>query len=247
MAQSWLIKTHVDNAARECSIVPGNFTSPSTPNEYAIVRALNRTVSELLDRHDWLRCVDETAFSGDGSTVLHALPEHYRRLCRQDNAVYEYTPNKRPLSPLTAASDWNEASLWNPNGANRFYRISGDFIDDASALYMEFMPILPDGATVSVASVNDLWVMNESNARLTSYTGTGNLSVIPGILLELGIIWRFKMSKALPYADYKAEYESTLARLIAEDTPARKIDFTNHRTPGTHPMRVPVPDYIPSS
>lgn len=252
MAQSWLLKTHVDNASRECSITPGNFISPSTVNELSIVRALTRTVDDLLDRHDWNQCTYTEDFTGTGDAVL-SLPAHFRRLCRQDNAVYETSPNKRPILAMSARGDWSETEAWNFTGARRFYRIQG--------LGIEFLQPLPVDGTANVAYVSNWWIVRtltgempgggggifETTELSTTWTDSADESLIPGILLELGIIWRFKMAKGLPYADYKAEYESNLARKMAEDSPARKIDFTAERNPDAHPMRVPIPDFIPSS
>lgn len=248
MAQTWLIKTYVDNASRECSITPGDFISPSTVNELSIVRALNRTVDDLLDRHDWSRLTDITTVTGTGDTT-YSLPAAFTRLCRQDNAVYELSPNRRPVMSMSTRSDWTEREAWNPNGPYRVYRLGNNIGDPGSTgeYLIEFLPALPVNGEIDVHSLNNQWVLQADGNRATSYTNTDDLSVLPGMLLELGTIWRFKMSKGLPYADYKADYESNLARKMAEDSPARKIDFTAERNPDAHPMRVPIPDFIPSS
>lgn len=238
-SQTWLIKTYMDRAARQCSVTPpSNWITDTDTNIQVLMGCLEDEISELLDRHDWNQCTLTESITGTGATS-YDLPTHFRRLCRQPNAVYETTGNKRPLIELSNNADWTEMLAWNTTGGNRYYRLQGKSIEVYDAL--------PTDNVVKVQYVSNRWVLKDDGSTEAAWSNASlDQSFIPGILIQYGVKWRFRQHKRVSYVDDKALYEGTLARMIGDDTPKRRIDFSGPGRP-THPMRVPVPDRIPTS
>jgi hypothetical protein len=98
---------------------------------------------------------------------------------------------------------------------------------------------------VTVSYVSKYWKTAADGASPgTEWTVDTDLSLLPGDVLQMGAIWRFKRHKRLYYADFKAEYEGLIARAMSSDRPRGKVGFDgdNRRR---MPQDIPVPDYIP--
>lgn len=235
---TWLVRDAVDDAARNCSITPpANWITATDATAVQFRTFLKDTVRELLQRHDWAAVTTTTAFTGAGGSF--ALPSDFLRVSSADNSVYETSPNRRAVLPIPDRGDWTETETWNWTGAQRYFRLQSSTI--------EFLAALPDSAEVKMAYVQTTWITETGDTRSAVWDDANDASRIPGHLLQLGLIWRWRRHKGLVYADRKAEYESELARAIGDDGPRRKVEFTGPSGEIRHPMRVPVPDFIPSS
>lgn len=235
---TWVIKDYMDEAARECSVTPpGDWITATGTTEMQFKSFLKDVVRELLNRHDWAALTTTTSFTGAGSSF--SLPSDFWRVCEADNSLYETTPNRRVVLPMANRGDWTETEEWNWTGVQRYFRLQGSTV--------EFLSALPATGVVKMAYVQDTWILESGSARSKTWDAVADASLIPGYLLQLGAIWRWRRHKGLAYADRKSEYESELARAIGDDGPRRLVDFTGPPNGTQHPMRVPVPDFIPAS
>ena len=235
---TWLVKDFVDDAARECSITPpANWLTATDTSSLQMRVLLKDVMRELLQRHDWAACTTTETFSGAGGSF--ALPDDFLRVCGDDNSMYETSPNRRIVRPMPDRGNWTETEEWNWTGVQRYFRLQGSTV--------EFLSALPAGAEVKMAYVQTTWVTESGGTRSATWDAITDESRIPGHLLQLGLIWRWRRNKGLVYADRKAEYESELARAIGDDGPRRKVEFSGPSGKIQSPMRVPIIDFIPSS
>jgi len=231
------IKEELDDAALECGLTaPGSWLSTSDPTATEVVAFLRAVVRDLLDRHDWTGASTTATLTAVGETSSWTLPAGFSRLQRGANAVYEISPNRRPMIALNNDGDWNELQAWSFAGAQRYYR--------KTATALEFYRPLPNGATAKITYVNRNWITGGTSTWTTEATDT---AIFPEGLLRFGVIYRWRRQKGMRFADEQAEYEAILARAIREDRPRLSISTTGPTGELTHPMRVPVPDFIPSS
>ena len=238
MATSWLVTDILIDAARDCSITPpSNWLTDTGATAVQFRTFLRDAVRECQRRHDFAAISTDTTFTGAGSSF--DLPSDFLRLCEDENAVYETSPMRRRVFPLSVRGKWTETDTWNWTGSVRYFRLQGSTI--------EFLAELPADATVTMAYVQDTWILQDGGTRSNEFAATTDESLIPGHLLQLNLIWRWRRHKGMTYVDRKAEFESEFARACGDDGPARKIDFTGPPQDERMPMRVPVPDYIPSS
>lgn len=238
MAISWPIAEYMNVAAIECAVPrPGSWLLATGTNEVLMRTLLDDTVRELVRRVAWAQITYSSVLNGTGDESF-GLPADFYRIADGDNAVYENTPNRRPCKPITSNGDWAELKQLNFAGIQRFYRLTGNTID--------FFRPLPSGGVVTISYVSKNWKTDSTGvAPGNSWANDGDLSLVPGHLLQLGVIWRFRRHQGLQYLDRKVEYEAELARAISDDRPTGKVVFDAVRPSPRNPFDLPVPDYIP--
>lgn len=242
------IKEVMDEAARECSITPPSDWVGSTEPRYVELRGfLNRTARELLERVDWPSPIGATAsISGPGTEISnysqHDLPSGFGRLMRDDFAVYETTTTRRRCVPVSSDGQWTHLDQVGSAGAYRYYRTAGD---EQDGFTIDFFRALTASQTVKVQYVSKYWLKSDGTETDTWTTNDDTL-LLPRELIDLGVIWRFRRRTGLAYQDVYGEYEQRLSRIVNDARNRRGIPFGGDTEP-VHPMRVPVPDFIPPS
>ena len=240
MPQTWLIADYMNIAAVECAIPrPVSWTSATGTNETVIKVLLTDAVREIVRRNDWKQLTTSYVLVGSGVEAF-ALPSDFLRVTSGVNAVYENAPNERACIPVHRDGDWIELKERNWAAVQRYYRLNGSDI--------EFFRPVPDGGTVTLSYVSKNWRRDSGGSNPADvWANDGDLSLIPGHLLQLGVIWRFRRHQGLQYLDRKVEYEAELARAIADDRPMGRVSFDGRGDIPVNPFNIPVPDFIPPS
>jgi hypothetical protein len=234
----------MDEVALACGVaIPGSWIAATTKRTYLELHAILRaTVRELLDRVDWPDPISlDSTITGTGATS-YDLPAAFRRLTFDDLTVYETTTDRRPCIPVTSNGAWTHLNEVGSAGGERFYKITGN---DSDGYDIAFYRALESGSVVKVSYVSQNWLKHDSVAS-DEWEGADDTLLLPRELVRLGVTWRFKQQKGLPYENLMGEYEGKLARLANESRGRRTIDFSGSLY-DAKPMRVPVPDYIPTS
>jgi len=233
----------MNEAARECSVtVPNSWITATTLTYMELKDFLKDTVDELLERIDWPDPItQDVTITGTGVSA-YSLPAAFKRLTRDDMAVYETTGNRRACKPVTTNGVWTYLVEHNAAGGTRYYRTSGD---EESGYEIEFFADLETGNVVTVSHVTKNWLKSGGSAAST-WADAADTLLLPKRLIKMGVIWRFRRRKGLPYADRMAEYEAVLARMANDSRVIRSVDMSGGAK-RRNPFDVPIPDYIPSS
>lgn len=239
-----LIVDVLNRAGRQCSLTQPDSWISATKLSYVELREdfLPETIEEISDRVDLTSPIGkQTTITGDGSED-YALPSDFKRLMRDPMAVYETTTTRRAGVPVMNEGSWTHLENIGSSGAYRYYRLQGydenftiGFFQNPSA-----------SVSITVSYVSNLWMATTGGTAGTAFTAATDVLLMPRRVVELGIIWRFKKRKGLPYGDVLGEYEGYLERL-ANDSRQRKVVSFGESGQEYKPMRVPVPDYIPAS
>lgn len=240
---STTVSTAMDRVARECSVggVSNWFSTQNTILE--LKDFLGQTVDEILDRVDLADpFTKDTVITGTG-VEEYSLPTDFRRLARDEIAVYETTTTRRSGIPVTTNGMWTHLKQIGSAGGSRYYRLQGD---EDNGYQIGFYRPLETGSSVTVAYVSKNWLARTGGAEASTWENDTDVLLLPRKVVEEGCVWRFRRRKGLPYADRLAQYEISLSRLVNDNRGIRRIDMGG-RTMTGHPMRVPVPDFIPPS
>lgn len=246
------VKQAMDRAARECSVTPPDDWISTTGATYTeLLDFLDETVEELLDRIDWPSPIGATSeitgpgtVSSSGNYSTHSLPAAMKRIKRDDWAVWEATNTRRMGVPISTDGQWQYLDTVGSAGAWRYYRTAGD--EDAG-FTIDFFRALTSSETMNVNYVSKNWLRLASDSSASdTWADAADTLLLPRRLIELGVVWRFRQRKGLGYQDKYAEYEIRLSRAANDYRKVRKVTFGGGGD-GLHPMRVPVPDFIPSS
>lgn len=238
------VKAAMDRAARECSITPPSSWINATQLHHVELRDdfLSETVDELLDRIDWPSPVGKVYdLTGDGSED-YSLPSDFKRLARDEMAVYETTTTRRAGIEVTSDGDWEHLKQIGSAGAFRYYRIHGYEGAWQIGLYRE----PSSSVSLKISYVSTLWKATSGGTAGSSWTDATDLLLLPRRLVELGVVWRFRRRKGLPYTEQLNEYEMRVSRAANDGRGRRTIQF-GEGSQEFKPMRVPVPDTIPSA
>lgn len=246
------VKQAMDKAARECSLTPpDDWISTANATYVEMKDFLDDTVDELLDRVDWPSPIGATSsitgpgtLSSSGNYSTHSLPSATKRIMRDDWSVWEESNTRRRAVSISMDGQWGYLDTVGSAGAWRYYRTAGD---EDSGFTIDFFRAVTATETMQVNYVSKNWLRLASDSSASdTWTDANDTLLLPKRLIELGVVWRFRQRKGLGYQDKYGEYEIRLTRTANDYRKTRKIGFGGPDA-DYHPMRVPVPDIIPSS
>ena len=239
-----LITDALARAARQCSITAPDSWVNATGAAQVELRDdfLSETVDEISDRVDLPGPIGKTyVITGTGAED-YALPSDFKRLARDPMAVYETTTTRRAGVPVLSEGNWTHLNNIGSSGAFRYYRLKGYDGNYTIGFYQN----PSSSVSITVSYVSNLWMADSGGTAGSAFTNSTDVLLMPRRVVETGMVWRFRKRKGLQYADVLAEYEALLERL-SNDSRSRKVISFGESGQDYKPMRVPVPDYIPSS
>lgn len=246
------LKETMDRVARHCSLTPPSDWITTTNASYVEIKDfLEETVDELLERVDWPSPIGKTSDitgvgtpSSSGNYSTHSLATDFKRLQRGGYSVWEETNTRRIASPVSQDGQWQYLDAVGSAGAYRFYRVQGD--EDAG-FTIDLFRALTANDTVKVNYISKNWLRLVADSTLSAtWADANDTLLLPRRLVELGCVWRFRARKGMGYQDVYAQYEIELTRRANDARTSRSVNMGS-AADGGHPMRVPVPDFIPSS
>lgn len=233
----------LNRIARECSVSAPSSWVAATSHTHVQIRDdfLLETIDDMKNRVNWPSPIGkQTAIAGDGSED-YDLPTDFQGLQFGETAVYETTTTRRWGVPVATDGEWTQLKTLGTGGTNRYYRIKG--YDGAHQISLYPNPASGSSITVSYVSTN--WMADSAGTAGNTFTAEDDVILFPRRPVELGTIYLWRKSKGFTYGDILAEYEAWLATQSNRLNGRNTINFGGRHT--EKPMRVPVPDFIPSS
>jgi hypothetical protein len=223
-------------AARQCSVpVPSSWLTATDQTALEVIDFMGDTVADVMDRLDLASPIGKTVtLTGTGAETL-ALPDDFRRVQRSRYSVYEPTRTRRDCVPVQDDGEWEHLKSIGSAGGDRFYMIRGY----SGAWTIDFFQPLEAGSEVRLSYISENWIVGDK----AEFSDTADISMIPRLVVETGIVWRYRKRKGLDYADTMQEHEARLAR-YGNDTRGRRVvgfgasSYRSFRD-------IPVPDVIP--
>ena len=185
----------------------------STTREHVeLANIANEMAAMIAASHEWQILNKIAVITGDGTTEDFALPADFDRML--DKSQLWSTSLETPLSPISDRDDWLELDIK-----------TIDFVINAWIIYageIHIKPALSTGVQVKYFYQSNLWGLNGATP-ISEFTADTNTFRIDERLLKLGIIWKWREMKGLPYAEDLATYERLLAKLAMRDKGSRII------------------------
>ncbi len=191
---------------------PSAVYGSTTREHIELANIANEMAAMIAASHEWQILNKIAVITGDGTTEDFALPADYDR--QLDKSQLWSTSLETPLSPISDRDDWLELDIK-----------TFDFVINAWILYageIHIKPALSTGVQVKYFYQSNLWGLNGSTP-ISEFTADTNTFRIDERLLKLGIIWKWREMKGLPYAEDLATYERLLAKLAMRDKGSRII------------------------
>lgn len=210
-----IIKDVMDDVARECGSTVPSLWATNTEDTYMQFKMyLRQCADELLQRIDWQAVTLNEVYTGTG-TDTYALPSDFKRPTRDRNTVYGNSPQRWAFAPVTTNGNWTQLQSWGAL-STYLYRFTGSNIQFSQTINS------PDEITLAYVSTN--WI-SSGGSPTSTWTNDADLTYLPGSLLYLGSVWRWKRKMGLEYASQQGEYEAELSRYSQDDRQQQIISF----------------------
>lgn len=173
-------------------------------------RALAQQEGDELSRaHDWRRLKVQGSITGDGSTEFWDLPADYDRQMAGDNLWLSSRPMLALDGPI---SDQDMLSI--KAGVQRptvsVWRYFGN--------QLQVYPVLTATQVVTLEYRSSSWILAaDGTTTRDAWVADTDTAVIPERIIKLGVIWRWKRSKGLDYAEEFATYQLERAKAARAD------------------------------
>ena len=191
---------------------PSAVYGSTTREHIELANIANEMAAMIAASHEWQILNKIAVITGDGTTEDFSLPSDFDRML--DKSQLWSTSLETPLSPISDRDQWLELDIK-----------SFDFVINAWIIYggqIHIKPALSTGVQVKYWYQSNLWGLNGATP-ISEFTADTNTFRIDERLLKLGIIWRWREMKGLPYAEDLATYERLLAKLAMRDKGSRII------------------------
>lgn len=173
---------------------------------------------------NWRSMYGQLVCTGDGATATFTLPANYERIA-QGWSVYS---SKYPTTPLRGPVSTQELlgmKSFPVYATPSVWRLTGNKI--------EFFPVLASGetATVDYRTFYPIVAADLVTAK-PRWTVDTDLALFPEIIIRTGMIWRWKQSKGLDYAEDYRTYSIERDKKAAHEVGAGVVSMT-----GPKPLR----------
>lgn len=176
----------------------------------------NEEGQELAARHDWQALTKEATFTtvatesqGSIASIISAAVSGDTMNNIVNNTIWNRTQRRPVFGPLDN-QQWQQLKAMNISGPWNQFRIRGG--------NLIFVPVPTAGHTCTFEYVSKMWATDSVGTTLKSaFTADGDLSSLEDRLVTLGLVWRYKASNSLEYAEDFNKYEAAVADAIGKD------------------------------
>jgi len=174
-----------------------------------------QVADEIALAHEWSELDVLETMTGDGATTAFNLPGDYRRMLT-DTQVWSSIQNT-PLPLIKNRNTWlGEIIRGDVPIVARCIIYGGQF---------QFNPAPADGELVKYWYQSTEIVTAADASTKDEFTADTDTFRLDETLLKLGIIWKWRHTKGLPYAEHMNDYERRLSKLIAPDAGTETISL----------------------
>lgn len=186
---------------------PGAVFGSAVREHIELADIANEMASMIALSHEWQALQKLATITGDGTTEDFALPADYRRMLNETQLWSEMIDG--PLLMVRDRDTWL-------NAITKDY----EFLTNAWILYgdeLHFRPALDTSEVVRYWYQTNHIVRANDTTLKEAFTSDEDTFRLDERLLKLGIIWKWREMKGLPYAEDLATYERLLSKLIHQD------------------------------
>lgn len=196
----------------------------STEREHVELQSLaNRTAKAMAKHYDWQALKTLGTFTGDGTTEDFAYPDGYWRMLN-DAQLWTTAQPYRALQHVTSTNTWRGIIVSGLTVSVGQWTIYGS--------QFHIRPAMATGDTATFYYITQYIVDPVSGSNKVAFTLDTDSFLLDEEVLGLGMIWRWKANKGLPYAEAMTDYEIALADAVGRDKGSKIITIGTQRMPG---------------
>jgi hypothetical protein len=216
------ILSAIQNVSTSISITRPDAVFSSQEREHFELQVLaNSCASYIASDYEWQAMKALATLTGDGLVTAFSFPGDYDRMLK--NAQLWSYRKAWPLVHITDTDRWLGLEVRQFGYGTSAWSIFGDQIN--------IRPAPESGESVKFYYMSSKWARDEPGLAKAAFTADSDSFRLSERLLELCLIWMWKSTKKLPYAQEKDDYEDFKEKLIVADKGARilRVGRTQYR------------------
>lgn len=206
----------------------------STTDDFAREMRLqaDRTATAVLKAYDWQKQMVVHTLTGDGTTTTFSLPDDYDRLPKDTDLLTSSFGWK--LNKARDQNQWLDFQINTPvAGPPGYWIIIGGLIG--------IRPALAIGDTVKFYYIKNTMITGAASVQRTAFAADGDTFNLPERLISLGVVWRWRASKRMEYAEDLENYNIAFSEEVGSDKGSRVLVAGRRRLPGNIAESYPGP------
>lgn len=198
---------------------PNSVVSNPDPTVAKFLAFAQNEAEQTGSDYNWRNLNIGMTLTGDGTTTLFALPSDFERIL-QGQALWSQKYPSIPLQGPISSQDLLALKALPVMPVRPVWRLIGG--------QLEIWPALSSGEVVNgeYRSTNPI-VSSDGLTRKPRWTSDSDYTLFPEIILRLGLIWRWKQSKGLDYAEDFRSYQSEREKKAGHEAGGRIVRMTN--------------------
>jgi len=178
----------------------------------------NNAARAISQYYDWQQLTKLATLTGDASATAFDLPDDYDRMPKKA-AVHSSSWINANFYPARDLDNWLYLQEENFSGMPGTWIILGG--------QMQIYPAISATETARFYYISK----NYAGPDKPAFTTDADTFVLSEYVLKLGVIWRWRASKRLEYAEDMRNYEIALADEVSKDKGSRLLIVGQQRTP----------------
>lgn len=169
----------------------------------------NIAAEAIMSEYDWRALTKRATITGDGVTKSFTLPSDYDRMVKKTNLASSAT--NIDLVPARDLDQWDYFQNHMSSVVPGYWIVLGGFI--------QINPAPGNGVVHSYYYVSN----NVVAGNKAKFTADADTLVLPERLLTLSLVWRWRQTKRMEYAEDLRNFELALEEEIAADRGSRVL------------------------
>lgn len=218
------------------SIIQGACDRSGLSRPPAVVSSTDQQVRELLAlaneeglqlsrRHDWQKLTKEATFTSVATETQTAMvPSDLDRFV--NGTFWNRSQRRQFVGPLSP-QEWQQIKAMTTGPIPENFRFRGSNI--------LIQPVPTAGETFAFEYVSTQWCESSGGTDQSEWAADTDVALLPERLFVLGVTWRFKQLKGLPFTEDLAMYDGQVNQAILRDRPMRVLNMASasrDRRPG---------------
>lgn len=189
--------------ARTALPVPSIVATSGDETLLQILGLANELIDDL-QRFTWTALIREATWtsvaSSDQGAVTTLAPFGFHKI--RNETIFDRTDGRQLYGPRDS-STWQAMKASNVTGPFYSYRIRGG--------HLITIPDMPAGHEMAFEYTSNHMVEASNGSTKNYFTADTDTFLLPDVLLLLGLRWKWKSEKGLPYAEEQRAYETRVA------------------------------------
>jgi len=184
------------------------FSSPDLQT-MQLLELLNEEGQELANRANWTALNKQASFNTLATEAQGSITTIAPGYSFIINDTIWNRDLRRPVFGPRTPQEWQQQLAFDINGPWSNFRI------EEGVLRMFPVPVAGQQCVFEYASKN--WVSATGGTTSATWTSDTDTALLDEQIMTLGLIWRFRCAKGLPYSEDQDKYEKRVLNAIARD------------------------------